>query len=147
MAIPDLEGERLAHLVRVLERQFRRALERKLDAYDVPFGQWIFLRILWEEEGLSQRELAKRSGLTTPTVHTAITKMEASGVIQKIVPKENVSRALVHLTERGRALRGVLEPLAISTNAAATAGIPQEDQDKTKATILAMIANLDRLEG
>lgn len=145
MPVPDLENERLAHLVRVLERQFRRALERQLEVHGVPFGHWIFLRILWEEEGLSQRELATRSGLTTPTVHTAIKKMEVSGLIQKIVPKENTSRALVHLTDRGRDLRGVLEPLAISTNAAAMAGIPQESQDLAKATLLTMIANLDRL--
>ena len=145
MSTPRLEEERIAHLVRLLERQFRRALERQLDVHGVPFGHWIFLRILWEEDGLSQRELATRSGLTTPTVHTAITKMEASGMIEKIVPKQNTSRALVHLTERGRELRGVLEPLAVSTNAAAMTGITQEDRDRTKATILAMIANLSQL--
>lgn len=145
MPLPDLENERFAHLVRVLERQFRRALERQLEVHSVPFGHWIFLRILWEEEGLSQRELATRSGLTTPTVHTAISKMEASGMVQKIVPKENTSRALVHLTDRGRGLRDVLEPLAVSTNAAAASGIPQENQDMVRETLLRMISNLERL--
>ncbi|MEM9048373.1 MAG: MarR family winged helix-turn-helix transcriptional regulator [Pseudomonadota bacterium] len=145
MSAADLKDERLAHLNSVLERRFRRALERQLEPHGVPFGHWAFLRILWKEEGLSQRELADRSGLTTPTVHAAVTKMEAHGIIVRKVPAGNTTRPLVYLTERGRELRSVLEPLAVSTNAAATVGIPAEDLAKTKATLLRMIAQLAKL--
>ncbi|MEM9198960.1 MAG: MarR family winged helix-turn-helix transcriptional regulator [Pseudomonadota bacterium] len=145
MPVSDLDNERFAHLVYLLERRFRRALERQLEPHGVPFGHWAFLRILWAEEGLSQKELADRTGLTTPTVHAAVTKMEEHGLIVRKVPEGNTTRPLVYLTERGRELRTVLEPLAISTNAAATVGISADDLATTKATLLRMMAQLARI--
>lgn len=144
MSLPDLTDERFAHLVIVLERQFRKALEKQLESHGVLFGHWVFLRILWKEDGLSQRELADRAGLTTPTVHTAIAKMEQMGTVQRIVPERNTSRPLIYLTDHGRALRDLLEPLAIETNAAASAGISPADLATTKATMLQMIQSLSQ---
>ncbi len=140
----DLNSERFAHLVRQLERQFRRTLEEHLRPHDVQFGHWVFLRILWDEEGLSQRELADRSGLTTPTVHTAISKMEQLGMIERLVPEKNKSRPLVHLTPHGRDLKGTLEPLAVLANDAAMAEIDGADLDIAKSTLLKMIDNLNK---
>ena len=59
-AVPN---DRLAHLVRDTERAFRRALQVRLAAHGVPFGHWSFLRILWETDGLTQKELSVRAGV------------------------------------------------------------------------------------
>jgi len=144
MSRPDLTDERFAHLVLVLERLFRKALETRLEPHGVLFGHWIFLRLLWKEEGLSQRELADRSGLTTPTVHTAIAKMEKMGTVQRIVPEHNTTRPLIYLTDYGRSLKDVLEPLAIETNTLAGSGLSEADLTTTKATILQMIDSLSK---
>jgi len=138
----SLEQERFAHIIIVLERKFRRSLEAALEQNGVPYGHWVFLRILWEEEGLSQRELANRAGLTTPTTHTAISKMEALGTVAKIVPKGNTTRPLIYLTDHGKGLRNVLEPLAVSINADASAGVSSDEMANAKLTLLKMINNL-----
>lgn len=142
MKSTDLTQERLAHLVRSLSSQFRRELEHRLEEHGVPFGHWVFLRILWEEEGLYQRELAQRSGLTSPTVHTAVTKMEEIGLIERRVPEGNAVRPVVYLTKRGRAMREILEPIAISVNEHATQDISDRDLRVTTKTILKMTARL-----
>src|SRR6056297_1470975 len=77
---PDLTDERLARLIRTAARGFNRALSIRLSQHDVTFGQWIFLRILWPEDGLSQRELARRAGVTEPTTHSALRRLEAQGL-------------------------------------------------------------------
>lgn len=140
----SLEDERFAHITIVLERLFRKTLEAQLEPHGVPYGHWVFLRILWQEEGLSQRELADRAGLTTPTTHTAISKMEALGTVTRIVPEGNTTRPLIYLTDHGRALKEVLEPLAVSINAVASEGVPREDLATTKATMLRMIESLGK---
>jgi hypothetical protein len=53
-------GGSLGYLVRDANRAFQRLLERRISPHGVTRGQWYFLRVLWEEDGLSQRELSAR---------------------------------------------------------------------------------------
>ena len=119
MSAPAPSEERLARLTRLAARGFKRVLSQKLAAHGVSFGQWIFLRILWAEDGLSQRELAARAGLTEPTAHSAILRLEAAGLVARRPEDGNRRRHHVGLTAEGARLRSVLEPLAVETNAIA----------------------------
>jgi DNA-binding MarR family transcriptional regulator len=71
-------------------------------------GQQYVLQCLWEEDGLTPGEVARRLGLATPTVTRATARMEAAGVLRR-QPHE-LDRRLVrlHLTDRGRALEEVI---------------------------------------
>ena len=55
-AVPN---DRLAHLVKDATRGLLRALQMRLSKYGVAFGHWAFLRILWEQDGLTQRALSE----------------------------------------------------------------------------------------
>ena len=57
-------AESSGFLVRDANRAFQRLLEKRIASYGVARGQWYFLRVLWNEDGLSQRELARRAGVT-----------------------------------------------------------------------------------
>ena len=65
--VPVPPDERMARLVRLAARGFNRALQLRLQTENVTFGQWIFLRILWQEDGLSQRGRSDRAHLTEAT--------------------------------------------------------------------------------
>ena len=67
------------YLVRDAHRAFQRLLERRIAAYGVTRGQWYFLRVLWNADGLSQRELSARVGMMEPTTAIALRSMEARG--------------------------------------------------------------------
>ena len=45
----------LGYLVRDANRAFQRLLEKRISPHGVTRGQWYFLRVLWEEDVLSQR--------------------------------------------------------------------------------------------
>ena len=94
-------NERIARLVRLAARGFNRALQLRLQTQNVTFGQWIFLRILWQEDGLSQRELSERAHLTEPTAHTALSRMEELGYIERRNVAGNRRRQHAFLTEKG----------------------------------------------
>jgi DNA-binding MarR family transcriptional regulator len=139
----DLSDERLARLVRTAARGFNRALSLRLGRHDMTFGQWIFLRILWPEDGLSQRELARRAGVTEPTAHSALRRLEGQGLIERRTLPGNNRRQHVFLTAEGRALRELLEPLAVEANDVALAGLSAEDEAVLRRMLLTIIANLE----
>src|SRR3989449_11632334 len=63
---PIKKPDRLAHLTKDAWRGFVRALQWHLAAHGVSFGHWTFLRILWERDGLTQRELSGEGGGMEP---------------------------------------------------------------------------------
>ena len=75
-AVPD---DRLAHLAKDATRALVRALQMRLAQHGVSFGHWSFLRILWESEGLTQRELSELAGVMEPTTFAALKAMERMG--------------------------------------------------------------------
>ena len=135
-------NDRLAHLVRDAARGLTRSLQFRLSGYETTFGHWVFLRILWEQDGLNQRDLSIQAGLTEPTTHTALQRMESLGLITRKHLPGNRKRLHIYLTERGHALKDQLVPLAEDVNATALGGISAEDVEITRRTLLGMIKNL-----
>ena len=142
----DVPNDRLAHLVRDTARGLTRALQMRLAAQDVSFGHWVFLRILWEQEGLTQRELSYRAGLMEPTTHTAILKMEQLGYVERRQQGNNRRKLFVYLTREGRSLKKKLVPLAEDVNERAVKGVTKKDIATTRKTLLAMVGNLSEDE-
>ncbi len=138
----SLPDERMAHLIRVTSRGFARALQLRLSDHDISFGQWTFLRILWERDGLTQRELSVLAGLMEPTTHTAILRMEELGLVTRRHLPGNRKKLHIFLTDKGQALQDVLVPMAEETNTLASAGISKADIKTTRRTLLKMIENM-----
>lgn len=137
------QNERVAHLTRLCARGFNRSLSRRLAENDISFGQWVFLRILWQREGLTQRELSERANLTEPTVHTALAKMESQGIVKRRTKHGNRRKQHVYLTERGSALRSVLEPLAVEANETALRGLDADQQEALRQMLILILGNLE----
>ena len=122
-----------------------RALQGRLAAHGVSFGHWTFLRILWERDGLTQRELSADAGVMEPTTVAALRAMEKAGYVTRTQVERNRKNVYVHLTPKGRALRAKLVPLAVEVNEIGLAGVSAADRAATQRTLLAIIDNLSRL--
>jgi DNA-binding MarR family transcriptional regulator len=138
-AVPN---DRLAHLVRDAARGLTRALTVRLAEQNVSFGHWTFLRVLWEQDGLTQRELSEQAGLMEPTTFTALQAMEQLGYIRRARRPDSRRKVYIHLTDAGRALKETLVPLAEAVNAIAVRGADPTDVAATRALLVRMIANL-----
>ena len=141
---PINKSDRLAHLTKEAWRAFTRAMQAKLAEHGVPFGHWTFLRILWERDGLTQRELSGEAGVMEPTTYAAIRAMAALGYVRREQLPGNRKNVYVYLTPKGRALEDKLVPLAVKVNAVAVRGVPAEDIAAARATLLAVVENLNR---
>ena len=145
-------NDRLAHLVKDSSRAFNRALQMRLSAYSVSFGHWTFLRILWERDGLTQRELSALAGDMEPTTYAALNAMEKLGYVVRKRRPDNRKNIYVFLTPQGRNLKSKLVPLAIQVNSIAVDGIPDDDIATTRRTLLTILEKLardetDRIDG
>lgn len=134
--------DRLAHLIKDATRALVRALQIRLIEYDVSFGHWTFLRILWEKDGTTQRALSEAAGVMEPTTYAALTGMEKLGYIERRQSPENKKNMYVFLTEQGRALERKLVPLAIEVNDISMRDISEEDIRTTRKVLLGIIKNL-----
>jgi DNA-binding MarR family transcriptional regulator len=134
------------YLVRDAHRAFQRVLERRIARFGVTRGQWYFLRVLWIEDGLTQRELSARVGMMEPTTVIALKGMEQAGLVRRERSRADARRAHVWLTPRGRRLERELLPVARAIVRSAEKGIPRRDIAVFRAVIARMTANLDRLE-
>ena len=137
-----LSDERMAHIIRALARAFQNSLEQRLLNHGVNFGFWSYLRELWNEDGVSQRELSDRVGLSGPTTHSVIKRMARAGLVELRPIRDDKPRRLVYLSPRGRELRGVLEPLAEEVNALAARGLDDRQLEQLRDALLQMNANL-----
>jgi len=141
-----LPNDRLAHLIKDATRALVRGLQVRLADHEVSFGHWTFLRILWEEDGLTQRQLSQQAGVMEPTTYTAVKALEALGYAERRHLPGNRKNVHVFLTDTGRALRHKLVPLAEEVNAISVTGVSAEDIATTRRVLLAMLDNLARDE-
>src|SRR5881394_1115943 len=95
-------GGSLGYLVRDANRAFQRLLEKRIAPHGVTRGQWYFLRVLWNEDGLSQRELSARVGMMEPTTVIALRSMERSGLIRRVRSTDDKRKTHVWLTPKAK---------------------------------------------
>lgn len=138
-AVPN---DRLAHLVKDVARALVRALQMRLAEHSVSFGHWAFLRILWEHDGLTQRQLSKEAGVMEPTTFAALRAMEQLGYIARRQMPENKKNVYIFLTPKGRLLKSKLVPLAEEVNDIAVRGVPSKEIAAMRHTLLTIIENL-----
>ncbi|CAG2148279.1 MarR family winged helix-turn-helix transcriptional regulator [Cupriavidus plantarum] len=140
--LDDANEERLAHLVKDAARAYIRALQLRLASHAVSYGHWTILRILWRHDGLSQRELSERAGVTEPTTFAAVKALEALGYVERTHLPGNKKKIHVFLSKTGRALRRKLEPLATEVNELSVAGVSEEDVLTTRRVLISITQKL-----
>ena len=143
-AVPN---DRLAHLIKDAGRALVRALTVRLAEHQVSFGHWSFLRVLWEGDGITQRELSERVGVMEPTTFSAIKAMERLGYVRRRRRDDDQKRVYIYLTEEGHLLKERLVPFAEDVNRISVEGIPAEHIMVTRQVLLTIIENMALADG
>ncbi len=134
----------VGYALRETYRAFSRVLTSRISAHGVTIGQWYFLRVLWEGDGLTQRELSRRVGMMEPTTVTALNGMERRGYVKRVRNATDRRKVNIFLTKKGRSLRDKLLPHAIEVNEIATQGVPAREIEGLRKVLRRMKGNLER---
>ena len=137
------EGQGLRYLVRFLNRAYTKLVEADLSTHvEITFAQWSFLRVLWDGDGLSQRELSERVGLMANTTLVAVNIMEKRGWIRRVRDQEDRRRLRIFLTDKGREIHK-LRPVVRQVNSIAVRNVDPIDIVAVRRTLSQMLKNLE----
>jgi DNA-binding MarR family transcriptional regulator len=139
-----LADDRIAHLVKSAFRETSRALQERLAHHGVQYGHWTLLRVLWQTEGLTQRQLAEQAGVSEPSAFTALRQMEDLGYIARQKVPGSQRQVRVVLTPKGAALRAESVGAAEDVNRIALEGLSREDLAAARRVLIAIVENLQR---
>ncbi|WP_417591491.1 MarR family winged helix-turn-helix transcriptional regulator [Parasphingorhabdus sp.] len=132
----------IGYLARIVFRSFSRLLERGTMVHNVSAGQWRFLRQLWLEDGITQRELSERVGMREPTTVVSLKSLEKAGfVVRKKTPVDR-RKTYVYLTPHAKRLELVLAPMNAEIHEIATRGMSEDEVAQLQSLMQRVIANL-----
>jgi DNA-binding MarR family transcriptional regulator len=143
---PDKSQHRrqtVASLLRDTHRLYAKALQGLIAGTDISSNQWLLLRVLWEEDGLTQKELSQRLGFFESAIVPSIDNLEANGLVERVRNKEDRRKVNVCLTRSGRALEAKLLPFAKQVNTVAERGVPRERIEALCETLIQLRENLE----
>ena len=135
-------SESVGFLIRDSMMLLHKVLRNHTQKHGISTAQWVLLRVLWEEEGLSQRELSDRVNTAEPTTQSALIRMEKMGILNRVDSEEDRRAKKIYLTEAGRKLEAEMIPYAMDVNTRATRGMSKSEITALKRLINQVRRNL-----
>ena len=135
-------NESVGWLLNNAARLTARRLSGKLSGYNVTPPQWGVLVALWEQDGLSLSELAKRSFFDGPTMTGIVDRLEKANLVERRRDSTDRRVISVYLTEEGRRLQAQLPALSEEANREALSGLSEADVERLVQTLRHIIDNL-----
>lgn len=87
-----------------ISNTFARIISRDFPDESVSDGYRRMFRTLCTNDGITQVELARAAGLTSPSVSAALNKMEADGLVERVPDDKDRRKVYVYITPKGRVL-------------------------------------------
>lgn len=138
--------ESLGFNARMTHRAFTRALQARLNKHGIPIGQWYYLRVLWEEDGLTQKALSDQLGIMGPTTVVALRAMERDGLIKRVRNENDRRKINIYLSDKGKNLKTDLSPYIEDINTRASEEISEDDMAAFKRVSEKIRINLETFE-
>ena len=132
----------VGYLTRINFRAFSKALEKLTEPHGVTAGQWRILRVLWEEDGITQREISNRVDITEATAVKSLAGLETAELITREVDKSDRRKMITRLTTRAKRLKKKLIPFVVDVNERALKGISRKDVDTARRVLAQTYLNL-----
>ncbi|MCJ2088218.1 MarR family transcriptional regulator [Methylobacterium sp. E-005] len=87
---------------------FGRAYRSLLGRYELTYPQYLVLLVLWEQDGLSVKEIGNRLFLDSGTLTPLLKRLEGSGRVRRARDRVDERQVSIFLTPAGAKLRDVL---------------------------------------
>lgn len=133
----------LGYVINHLSRLMTQTLGDKLKSSGVTPGQFPVLMCLWEQDGLTQRELYERVNIEQATMSNTLARMERDSLVKREPDPADRRASRVHLTSYAKKLESTLSSAAKATNKKALGALKKKDK---KALLDAMETLIDNLE-
>jgi MarR family transcriptional regulator, organic hydroperoxide resistance regulator len=124
----------------------RGAADETMSRHGVRVGQHIVLTVLWERDGLTPGEIARRLGVATPTIVNTATRMEEADLVVRRPDPADARLVRLHLTARGRAVREPVREARAELERQATATLTVAEREHLRTALTKIIDQLRSAE-
>ncbi|MGO1118986.1 MarR family winged helix-turn-helix transcriptional regulator [Rhodovibrionaceae bacterium A322] len=115
------------YLANHMARLFAMALQQRLKPLGLAPGQFMALLVLWEEEGLTQKDLIARLDVEQATMANTLTRMERDGlIIRRPHPQDGRAQSIL-LTDKARRLESDAKAHAQAVNQQALSALSEQE--------------------
>lgn len=114
----------------LLSKAYQRAwgiMREEIEPYDLTPPQFGLLAFLWQQDGLSQKELSDKGQIDRTTIGGLIDRLERLGLVERRQHPQDRRAYKIHLTQRGRELEGPLTDCADRTLTKFTKGLNEQE--------------------
>jgi len=143
-AIPE---RGLGHIVMQAGRTFGNAMQQRLVSHGVTLSQWLHLRALFDNKGMTQSALSKYLGVEKASSTAILNHLESHQLIRRITNEKDRRITNLELTVAGVAFVRKVIPNAVEVNSIARKGLTRREMTTFVYVMRTMIENLQNFEG
>ena len=132
----------LGFITNIASKRLSEEFNRRLESYGVTRVNWIAIYYIGENDGISQRELAKKMDVNESSIARLLDRMEKEELTVRTKDPHDRRTARVSLTEKGEKLRISLIPLAEEFQNDVTRGLSADELETFKKVLDKMVENL-----
>jgi DNA-binding MarR family transcriptional regulator len=104
---------------------FNRFYKPLLDRLGLTYPQYLVMLVLWEQDGLSVKEIGERLFLDSGTLTPLLKRVETAGLIKRARSTEDERQVIVVLTAQGEGLKEKARSLPLSILAASQCSVAE----------------------
>jgi MarR family transcriptional regulator, organic hydroperoxide resistance regulator len=118
----------------------REATDEAMSRHGVRVGQHIVLSVLWEEDGLTPGEVARRLEAATPTIVNTATRMEEAGLLVRRPDPQDARLVRLYLTPHAKSVREPVRAARAALERRATATLDPAELADLRSALEKIIA-------
>ena len=118
--------------------------QKNITAFNGEQGR--ILHVLWENDGISNRELSKKSGLAMSSLTTMLERMEEKKLLERRVDENDKRKILIFLTDYAKSLKSEYDEISDKMNEISFEGISDEERLAFESTLEKVLYNFERAE-
>ncbi|MBB4265072.1 MarR family winged helix-turn-helix transcriptional regulator [Roseospira visakhapatnamensis] len=131
------------YLANHMARLFAQGLHARIKAYGLSPAQFMTLLELWDEDGLTQKQLIERLDVEQATMANTLARMERDNLVRRLPHPDDGRVRRVWLTETARVLREPATRAAFAQNRHALSGLT-DDERRTLIALMTRVVNTMR---
>ncbi len=135
-------SDSLGYQIGLVGRLYDRHLQDSLKEFGVAPGQFAPLVMLFEQDGLTQADLCRRSNVEQPTMANTLSRMERDGLIKRKSDATDKRRTLVFLTSKVKEVRDKIMNAVRGVSNSAMADLSAAEQDEVFRLLSRMAESL-----
>ncbi len=137
-----METYRLGGLISYLLRAQAAFYTQRLKPYNISYGQFPFLMVLYHKDGVNQETIAKKLLFNKATIARAIDKLEREGYVYRRQDERDARANRIFLTEKGREIKPVILGLSNEWNSVLLAEFTDVERLVLKELMRKVVSNV-----